>query len=391
MSVELISPSTDADAGLGAGTDRTMSAGTIVHAEAILLSIPFQSDAKPVWSFTEQAKTSFDTLLVRVETSTGLIGWGEAFSRNEDRSLKLLLETRIFPLIIGRHASEIAKIKRDLEFGLQNFGRVGPTMYAIAAVDIALWDIAGKAASRPLVDLLGGQFADTVEVYASLLRYDSCEGVRRATRQAIDEGYRAIKLHETTYPEIAAAVEEAKGTAAVMLDVNCPWSVAQALRMDTQLSGLGLTWLEEPVWPPENYRGLARVRSTGRHRIAAGENAGSLHDFAAMIEAGAIDIAQPDVAKAGGVSELVKIAALCEATAVEFVPHCALFGPGQVATLHLNAAQPGVPLLERLYCRFEAELYGGAMNPRDGRVAVPHGPGLGLEPDPDVIRTYEVA
>ena len=263
-------------------------------------------------------------------------------------------------------------------------------MYAIAAVDIALWDIAGKAAGRPLAELLGGRFADDVEVYASLLRYGTCAGVRRATRRAIDEGYRYIKLHETTYPEIEAAVAEAAGAAAVMLDVNCPWSVSEALRMDAQLAGLGLMWLEEPVWPPENYRGLARIRSTGRHRIAAGENAGSLHDFAAMIDAGAIDIAQPDVAKAGGITEILKISALCEASAIEFVPHCALFGPGQVATLHISAAHRSVPLLERLYCQFEAELYAGEMLPRDGRLRVPVAAGLGLEPNADVIRAYAV-
>ena len=150
-------------------------------------------------------------------------------------------------------------------------------------------------------------------------------------------------------------------------------------------------WLEEPVWPPENYRGLARVRATGRHHIAAGENAGSLHDFMAMIDAGAIDIAQPDVAKTGGVTELLKIASLCETHAVEFVPHCALFGPGQVATIHLNAAQRSIPPLERLYCDFEAELYGGETLPKAGAVKVPTGPGLGLDPDPDVIARYRVA
>ena len=153
----------------------------------------------------------------------------------------------------------------------------------------------------------------------------------RITRQAIERGYRYIKLHEVSLPEIRAAAEAAGDDAVIMLDTNCPWSVAEALRYDRALEPLGLMWLEEPVWPPENYRGLARVRATGRHRIAAGENAGSLHDFIAMIDAEAIDIAQPDVAKTGGVTELLKIAAICEAHGIEFVPHCALFGPGQVA------------------------------------------------------------
>jgi L-alanine-DL-glutamate epimerase-like enolase superfamily enzyme len=111
----------------------------------------------------------------------------------------------------------------------------------------------------------------------------------------------------------------------------------------------------------------------------------------AMIREGAIDIAQPDVAKTGGVTELLKIAALCEAHSVEFVPHCALFGPGQVATIHLNAAQRSVPMLERLFCDFEAELYGGETLPEAGVVKVPTRAGLGLDPDPDVIERYRVA
>lgn len=363
----------------------------ITKAETILVSIPFEAGGIPPWSFGGSPKCAFDTLFVRLETESGLVGWGEAFSRNEDMAVKSLIDTRVLPLVLGRDPAAIAKIKFDLEFQLQNFGRVGPVMYGISAVDTALWDLQGKAAGQPLVNLLGGPFAQDVEVYASLLRYGNVDDVVRITRQAVERGYRYIKLHEVTLPEIRAAVEAAGDDAAVMLDTNCPWSVVEALRYDEELEPLGLMWLEEPVWPPENYRGLARVRATGRHRIAAGENAGSLHDFMAMIDAGAIDIAQPDVAKTGGVTELLKIAALCETHAVEFVPHCALFGPGQVATIHLNAAQRSVPPLERLYCDFEAELYGGETLPKAGMVAVPTGPGLGLEPDPEVIARYRVA
>jgi D-galactarolactone cycloisomerase len=362
----------------------------IVKAETILVSIPFESGGTPPWSFGGSPRLQFDTLFVRLETEDGIVGWGEAFSRGEDKSLASLIETRVLPLVIGRNAFEISKIKFDLEFQLQNFGRVGPIMYGVAAVDIALWDILGKASGVPLSTLLGGAFADEVEVYASLMRYGNRADVVKATRQAVERGYRYIKLHEITEPEIRAAVEAAGSDAQVMLDTNCPWSVTEALRYDELLKPLNLYWFEEPVWPPENYTGLARIRSTGRHRIAAGENAGSMHDFVAMIDAGAIDIAQPDVAKTGGISELIKIAALCDAESIEFVPHCAIFGPGQVATIHLNAAHRERPLLERLYCDFEAELYGGATTPKQGKVAVPTAPGLGLDPDLGVIDRYRV-
>jgi L-alanine-DL-glutamate epimerase-like enolase superfamily enzyme len=376
--------------GFGRGTkgDRAVK---ITKAETILVSIPFEAGGVPPWSFGGRPRSNFDTLFVRLETDTGVVGWGEAFSRNEDTALKHMIDMRLLPLVLGSDPSNIAKIKFDLEFQLQNFGRAGPTMYGISAIDIALWDILGKSCALPLVTLLGGAFTETVDVYASLMRYGNVDDVVAATQRAVDRGYRYIKLHEVTTREIHAAVEAAGTDVKVMLDTNCPWSVAEALRYDKELEPLGLYWLEEPVWPPENFKGLALVRATGRHRIAAGENAGSLHDFVAMIHECAIDIAQPDVAKTGGVTELLKIAALCEAHGVEFAPHCALFGPGQVATIHLNAAQRSVPMLERLFCDFEAELYGGSTLPKAGAVNVPMRAGLGLDPDPDVIERYRVA
>lgn len=176
----------------------------------------------------------------------------------------------------------------------------------------------------------------------------------------------------------------------MILDVNCPWSVSEAVADSRALKGIDLHWLEEPVWPPENFRGLAIVRRQRSQRIASGENTGSLHDFTAMIRKEAIDVAQPDVAKTGGITEVLKIAALCEAHGVEFVPHCALFGPGQVATIHLNAAQRMTPMLGRLFCDFEIELFGNATVPSGGKVRVPDGPGLGLEPDAAAIERFRV-
>jgi len=363
----------------------------ILEAETLLVSIPFESGGLPPWGWGGKPASTFDVLMVRLETEDGLVGWGEAFSRMSDTALKQVIDTRVLPLVIGRDARQISRIKHDVEFNLHNFGRSGGIMYGISAVDIALWDLAGKRAGRPLVELLGGANAQQVEVYASLVRYGSEAGVVAAVERAIAQGYRWIKLHDIAVPVIRAACNAAKGRAGVMLDVNCPWSVEEALAVDAQIASLGLHWFEEPVWPPENYGGLAAVRATGRHRIASGENAGSLFDFVAMHRAGAIDIAQPDVAKTGGVSELVKIARFCEANGLAFSPHCAIFGPGQIATLHLTAAEVRPPLFERLYLDFEAELFGAAAVVENGQLKVPTGPGLGVEPDPAVVARYRVA
>lgn len=363
----------------------------IAKAETVLVTVPFESGGLPPWGWGGRPANTFDMLMVRLETEDGIVGWGEAFSRMSDVALKQLIDTRVLPLVIGRDARQIAKIKHDMEFNLHNFGRIGAIMYGISAVDTALWDIAGKAAGRRLADLVGGATTEFVEVYASFVRYGTEEAIQKAVQRAIGQGYRWIKLHDISVPVIRAACEAAEGQAKVMLDTNCPWSVEEALAIDAELEGLGLHWFEEPVWPPENYAGLAAVRATGRHRIAAGENAGSLFDFVAMHHAGAIDIAQPDVAKTGGVTELLKIARYCEAEGLTFSPHCAIFGPGQIATIHLTAAEIRPPLFERLYLDFEAELFGEAAVVKQGRLPVPTGPGLGVDPDPDVIAKYRVA
>lgn len=363
----------------------------IVAAEAILVSVPFTAHGSAVWNWGgATSDRRFDTLFVRLETDTGIVGWGEAFSRNQDSSLKRFIEQKIFPSIIGKDVSRINEIKYSLERELHNFGRVGPVGYGIGAVDIALWDICGKTANKPLVDLIGGRFVDEVEVYASLLKIGDAGLMREAVTEAIAKGYRSIKLHEVDLGVIRSAVEAAGPDIEVTLDVNCPWQLNDALNMDRALAPLKLGWLEEPVWPPENYGALAEVRGKGNNLIAAGENAGSLYDFVAMNEVKAIDIAQPDIAKVPGLTEMLRIGAYCDAIGVRLIPHCALFGSGMLATVHLNASRLDKPMLERLYMDFEADLFGDALEVRNGHVKVPRAPGLGRDPDPDVIKAYQV-
>ena len=187
---------------------------------------------------------------------------------------------------------------------------------------------------------------------------------------------------------VRAAREGAGKDVAVMNDVNCPWSVAEALAMEKAYRPAGLYWLEEPVWPPEDHVGLARVRREGETRIAAGENAAGLHDFTDMFLKGSIDIAQPSVTKIGGITEMRKIIAAAEAHSVELIPHCAYFGPGNLASIHIVASLSTDTMLENIYANLEASPYGQSMVAKDGRVAVPTGPGLGVEPDMKVVEKY---
>jgi hypothetical protein len=165
-----------------------------------------------------------------------------------------------------------------------------------------------------------------------------------------------------------------------------PWQLPARQRSEglgrgtlRDLAKVGTPWVKRAILAPGRRQPCHRER----------RDAGSLFDFVAMHQAGAIDIAQPDVAKAGGISELIKIAHYCDANGLTFSPHCALFGPGQIATLHLTAARRRPPLFERLYLDLETELFGDAAVVVDGHLTVPRRPGLGVDPDPAVVARHQ--
>ena len=348
--------------------------------------IPFDMGA-PQREFAGLRFPSMDHLLVEVETDAGIKGWGEGFGHAIIPATKAALESHVGPWFLGRDATDIAALHRQAAQAFHIFGRNGPVVYAHSAIDIALWDIAGKRAGLPLFSLLGGGQRREVRAYASLMRYGTPSTVGGICARMVERGFRHIKLHEHSVAAVAAAREGAGKDVALMNDVNCPWTVAEAIAMERAYRPFNLRWLEEPVWPPEDHRGLARVRG-GTTAIAAGENAAGLHDFCDMFEKGAIDIAQPSVTKVGGISEMRKIVAAAEARSVEVIPHCAYFGPGNLASIHIVASLPTDTLLENIYANLEANPFGEAMLAREGKVGVPQGPGLGVEPDMRIVERY---
>jgi D-galactarolactone cycloisomerase len=356
--------------------------------ETIVVNMPMRITG-PAPMLGGSTRTSIDTLMVRLDTDAGISGWGEAFGHRIWPTTKAAIDTLIGPLCIGRDPTAISKLIHDLQRNLYGVGRNGPALYALSAIDIALWDIAGKLANLPLYRLLGGGWREDLPAYASLLRYGDPEAVAHYTAEALSRGYRQIKVHETGVAQIRAARETAGPGIMLMADCNCSWTVEQAVAMARQLESCELCWLEEPVWPPENHAGLAAVRRRGNVGIAAGENAMAA-DFKSMFEAGAITYAQPSVTKVGGVSEMRKVIALAESFGIEVVPHSAYFGPGLLASLHLIAALAPEAPVERFYCDFDLNPYHDAIIPKEGRIALPQGSGLGVEPDQAVIRRLRV-
>ncbi len=360
----------------------------ITAVETLVVNMPMTISG-PIPMLGGSTRTSIDTLMVRIDTDEGISGWGEAFGHRIWPATRAAIDTLIGGQCIGRDPAAIGELMNDLQRNLHSVGRNGPAMYALSAIDIALWDIAGKIAGLPLYRLLGGSARRDLPAYASLLRYGDAGAVAHYTAEALARGYRQIKIHETEVAQIEAARRSAGRGVPLMVDCNCPWTVEQAVDMARQLAPCELHWLEEPVWPPENHLGLAEVRRRAGVAIAAGENA-MTSDFKSLCEAGSITYAQPSVTKIGGIGEMRKVMALAESFGIEVVPHSAYFGPGLLASIHLVATMARETPVERFYCDFDVTPYHDAIHPRDGRLAIPQGPGLGVDPDPRVIEKLRI-
>jgi D-galactarolactone cycloisomerase len=329
--------------------------------------------------------------LVRIATDEGLVGWGECFAYGVTLSVCSVVDDALAPLVVGQDPAQIELLVDRMHRALMIWGRRGLAMMAVSGVELALWDLAGKARGVPVYQLLGGLVQSRLRGYASLLRYETPGDVARAVSAVLAMGFTAVKLHQIDEASVAAARQAAGPDVDLMLDTNCPWTVEEAIRMGRRLERYALRWLEEPVWPPEDYAGLARVRQAVRIPIACGENDATLFGFREIVAAGAADVVQPSVTKVGGVSEMKKIATLAASANVTFVPHSFYFGPGLAATLHVAASTPGVPYVETPPGQLAAPLLAEPIRSSGGTVTVPDRPGLGADPDPEVLERYAYA
>ncbi len=361
---------------------------TIRSITPIALDLPFEVGG-PKSQFAGRPR-QMAMLLVRVETEDGIVGWGEAFGYAVWPVTRTAIEKLIAPMAVGEDEDDITGVMDDLQRKLHIVGRTGPVVYAMSGLDIALWDIAGKKAGKPLCALLGGARRKQVPAYASLVRYGDAALVARNSIAAVTRGFKAVKLHEIDVMQVQTAREAVGANIDLMMDTNCPWTVDEALVIAAQVRPYNLLWLEEPVFPPEDFVGLARVRREGGVAISAGENAMSAMDFRAMFVAGAVDYAQPSVTKIGGVSEMMRIARQALEHGVTLVPHSPYFGPGLLASIHMAATFARETMIESSFVELGASPLGEAIEIFDGCVAVPTGPGLGRDPDADIIARYKV-
>jgi L-alanine-DL-glutamate epimerase-like enolase superfamily enzyme len=359
---------------------------TIKRLDTVTLKVPFddfdrgQRNAPRGW-------THFDNVLIRIEDSHGQVGWGEAFAYNCAEPVAAAVRTMVAPLVVGKEVLDVAECTLDVQKKLHIWGRYGIGMFAISGVDVALWDLAAKQAGVSLAEHLGGRHRDSVPAYASLVGYREPTPVRAVAALAAEEGFADIKLHEPGYDCIEAGREAVGDRIRLTTDVNCAWSLAEAEAMLPRLKALDLVWVEEPIFPPEDYPTLARLGGYGVP-LAAGENACTAVEFARLIEA--VTYPQPSVIKVGGVSEFLKVAALAKRVGKTLMPHSPYFGPGYWATLQLCAHLPDAGLFEFLYVEADAWLGKDMPLPKAGSIAIPDGPGIGFAPDEAAIARFRV-
>jgi L-alanine-DL-glutamate epimerase-like enolase superfamily enzyme len=362
---------------------------TVVAIEPIVIALPF-THGGPATGFGGRDWQTLDYLLVRVVTDDGLVGWGEGFGYNAIPATRAALETMVAPLTIGTSETDIAAWHDRMERALVLFGRTGPVAYAVAAVDLALWDIAGKRAQQPLYELLGAPRRESVDAYASALSLATPSNVAAEAGRVARAGFRGLKLHDGAVDCVLSA-RSAAPELQLMVDVNCAWSVQEALAYAKAYEPAGLTWLEEPIWPPEDAASLGALRAAISTPVAAGENVATAAETIALSTTGRCDVLQPSVTKVGFTGAR-RMADAALASGARLAPHSPYLGPGLLATLQLAAVYPEIEWIEHLLVDMPASVFcaGVAIPDGEGRIAIPSAPGLGADPDAETLSKFRV-
>ncbi len=372
----------------------------ITEVETIILRLPnLEADA---------CDGTQDTLLVRVHTDEGLSGLGEADTSPEvARAVVLapashLIARGLREVLVGQDPFEVTRLWHAMYHASIYYGRQGVALQAMSAVDIALWDLIGQATGRPIWQMLGGAHRRRVRVYASLLMPERPEQIAALAAPLVAGGFSAVKFgwgplgrDEGLDVELVAAAREAIGPDRLLLiDAGWAYTVKSAARICQRWEPYQLYWLEEPL-PPDDLAGYARLSDLVGVRIATGEEESGVRAFRRLIEQGHVDVIQPDVSRAGGLTECRRIGELAEEANVRLVPHAFKTGILQAASLHLAATLPHGDLCELtvhdgpLARTLTNEDFMRQLEP-DGMVTIPQAPGLGVTLNEDTVEHYRV-
>ena len=359
-----------------------------------------QSPLEQPFAFSQGWVHRRSATLVEVVSDTGLVGWGEAFAQGLEapQIAAAAIEHALKPLVLGADPLDIEVLWHRMVHHSRDFGRKGSVVAAISAIDIALWDLAGKHYGQPVHRLLGGAFRTRVQPYATGFYRIRGQGERdRLVDEALahfEAGFRLMKVKlgygvddDIQVIRAIARAVEGRGVT-LMVDTNHAYGRAEALRLGWVLDELDLRWYEEPV-APEDIDGYCELRRRLRTPLAGGENEHTLYGFRDLLGRHAVDIAQPDIGSCGGITGARHIVALAQAHGIEVNPHVWGSAVAQAASLQVLAALPVThhslfsrePVLEydRSSHPFRRDLVAAPMELDGGVVHIPDAPGLGIE------------
>lgn len=367
-----------------------LSAAAVQHKQIKITGIETDVLKRPPGSPYYDAIHTFGTaggsVVLRIRTDTGITGWASSsfgMIAGGPRVVQTILEEEVKPVLLGKDPAFPRGIRAELWKALEYQGVGGATQFAIAAVDIAVWDILGKSANLPVYKMLGA-FRDRLPVYSMCGWYYENDGdlshFKRAISEAVEQGYQAVKIKvgRGTIDEDAQRIRLAQEVLGkgrrVMVDANQVFNRNDALRRGRVYQEMGCFWYEEPL-PPQDMDGYAELARELDMRIATGENLNTKYAFADLISRRGADVVQPDNRRAGGVTEWMEIAAVADANGLELASH-----GGGATNLNMLLAMPNAIYMES----------SGPLKIKDGEVAGPEEPGMSSEVSAAEIKKYKV-
>jgi D-galactarolactone cycloisomerase len=343
---------------------------------------------------------AIEIVVVEVETRDGLTGFGECLARRGATAYAAFIDGVLAPILAGEDALDRRRLWSKMRAVLS--GRTGGMLIeAIAGIDIALWDIAGKTAGQPVCRLLGGVGRRQVAAYASSINWLDDAAAEAEIATAMEAGFRQIKVKlgrpvDAAIARARLAREHAGEAVSLSADANWAYDLDGAMAVGRALADLGYAWFEEPI-VPEDRDGYRRLAAALPVRLAAGESDFTAADALISLQDRSIGVIQPDVARAGGVSETWRIAELAAAFNTAYAPHVGWSGALCVAaSLQLAAAAERFLVFEcMVYANplrqaLTTEPVGDAQLLTDGMVPVPSGPGLGVTVDREVLSEHTI-
>nr|WP_306269072.1 mandelate racemase/muconate lactonizing enzyme family protein [Pararhizobium sp. IMCC3301] len=333
-------------------------------------------------------------VLVEIRTDAGISGIGETLARFAPKAYAELINTTLKPRLVGQPAHQISAHWQSMRRALS--GRSGGMLFeAIAGVDIALWDILGKAANMPLWKLLGGEGRTSIPVYAASINWVDDAQADAELDAYLEAGFPRIKV-KTASPvgESCRRIERLRRRAGdaieLCIDSNWAYELDEAVEVARALEANGYFWFEEPL-KPEDEAGYEELRQRCTVPLAAGESNFTVDQARRLVQNRTLSVLQPDIARSGGVTETRRMADFAHACDVGYAPHIGMSGiVCETASIHVASAMPNLRMME---CHSDlspfktelADLASASMRQKDGQLSVPTGPGLGLEINWDVV------